>query len=88
MTLVHTDQSKYALKNMKNYGRNLEKIIRSTTSSSENLDEKCMKTRFNSDDDLPLKKTIELHNIITVVRSLFNDGSKHYSQIFLDIFTI
>ena len=69
---------------MKNYGRNLKKIIRSTTNSSDNYDEKYMKIRFNSDDDLPLKKTLELHNIIIVVRSLFNDGSKHYPQIFLD----
>ena len=33
-----------------------------------------MKFKFNSDDDLPLKKTLDLSNII-VVRSVFAEGS-------------
>ena len=33
-----------------------------------------MKFKFNSDDDLPLKKTLDLSNII-VVRSVFPEGS-------------
>ena len=37
-----------------------------------------MKIRFNSDGDSPLKKkTLELSNIITVVKSVFHDGSKY-----------
>ena len=30
-----------------------------------------MKLEFNSDDDLPLKKTLELYNMMIVVRSVF-----------------
>ena len=33
-----------------------------------------MKFKFNSDDDLPLKKTLDLSNII-VVRSVFPEES-------------
>ena len=33
-----------------------------------------MKFKFNSDDDLPLKKTLDLSNII-VVRSVFPEWS-------------
>ena len=35
-----------------------------------------MKTNFSSDDDLPLKKTLELHNMKTIVRALFPEGNK------------
>ena len=41
-----------------------------------------MKIKFNSDDDLPLKKTLELDNIITVVTSVFYDNIKYYLQFF------
>ena len=42
-----------------------------------------MKVRFNSDDDLPLKKTVELHNIIIVVRSNFHVEKINYRKVFL-----
>ena len=42
-----------------------------------------MKTKLNSDDDLGLKKTLELLNII-YVRSVFNYRNKYYPQVFLD----
>ena len=37
-----------------------------------------MKIKFNSDDDLSSKKTLELLNMVTVVRSVFNEGNKYY----------
>ena len=37
-----------------------------------------MKTEFSSDEDLPLKKTLELYNIVIVVRSFLNDDNKCY----------
>ena len=40
-----------------------------------------MKIKFNSGDDLPLKKSLELHNIIIVVRT---EDKKYYPQDFLD----
>ena len=43
-----------------------------------------MKIKFNSDDDLPARKTLELHNIIIVVRYLFHEGNKYYPQVLLD----
>ena len=33
-----------------------------------------MKIKFNSDDDLPLNKTLELHNMTIVVRVVFRKG--------------
>lgn len=37
-----------------------------------------------SDDDLPSKETLELHNLIEVVRSDFHEQNKYYLQVFLD----
>ena len=43
-----------------------------------------MKIKFNSDNELPLNKTIEIPSIIVVVQAIFNENNKHISQIFLD----
>ena len=43
-----------------------------------------MKIKFSSDDDLPLNKTIETHNVILVARAVFNENNKYYPQVFLD----
>ena len=43
-----------------------------------------MKIKFNSDDNLPLKKTLVFHNIMTVVTSIFHEGNRYYQQVLLD----
>ena len=45
-------------------------------------DEKYVKIKFNSDDNLPLNKILKLHNIIIVVRSVFQEDNKYYLQVF------
>ena len=42
-----------------------------------------MKIKFNSDDDLPLKKLLKFHLMTITIRSVFEDG-KLYPQVFLD----
>ena len=46
--------------------------MRSTRNNSDNYDTKYMKIKFNSDNDLALMKTLELYNMIIVVKSLFH----------------
>ena len=41
-----------------------------------------MKTKFNSDDDLPLKKLLKFHAVITFIRSVFEEGGKLHRPIF------
>ena len=43
-----------------------------------------MKIYFNSDDDLPLNKTIDINSITIVVRAVFHGNNKYYSQFILD----
>ena len=43
-----------------------------------------MKTKFDTNDDLPLNKTLKLHNMTLVIRSVFDKDGKFYPQIYLD----
>ena len=40
--------------------------------------------KFNSDDELPLNKTIGIPSMIIVVRVVFHENSKYYPHVFLD----
>ena len=54
-------------------------LIRSVTKSSHDYDEKYMKIKFNSDDELTLSKVIEIPSMIKVARAVFYKNSKYYS---------
>ena len=41
-----------------------------------------MKIKFNSDDDLPLNKAIEITSMTIVVRAIFLLNNKYYPQVF------
>ena len=43
-----------------------------------------MKIEFNSDADLPLNRILKLHNLTTIVKSVFEEDSKYYPQVSLD----
>ena len=42
-----------------------------------------VKIKFSSDDNLPLNKTLKLHNIAMIIRSVF-ENDKYYPQVFLN----
>ena len=42
------------------------------------------KIKFNTDDDLPLNKSLNLHILAIIVRSVFEDEGKSCPQIYLD----
>ena len=56
LTLVPNDENKGILKKYEKLWTKIRDLIRSITNNSDNYDEKCMKIKFNSDDDLLLKK--------------------------------
>ena len=43
-----------------------------------------MKTNFDSGDYLPLNKQLKFPKMTIIVRSVFEDDCKFYSQIYLD----
>ena len=52
--------------------------------NSDDYDEKYVNIKFNSDDELPLNKTIEIPSMIIIVRAVFNENNKYYLHVFLD----
>ena len=47
-------------------------------------DENHMKIKFNLDNDLPLKKTLDFCNMIRVVKVFFHEDNKYFPQVLLD----
>ena len=43
-----------------------------------------MKIKFNSDDELPLNKAIDIPSMIIVVRAVFHENKKCYPRVLLD----
>ena len=43
-----------------------------------------MKTKFDSDDDLPLNKPLKFHAMTIIIRSVYEEDGKSYPQVFLD----
>ena len=41
-----------------------------------------MKIKFDLDDELPLNKMIEITSMIIVVRAVFHENNKYYTQVF------
>ena len=46
-------------------------LIWSITNNSDNYDKKYMKIKIDSDDDLPLKKTLEVRNMVLMLDLFF-----------------
>ena len=40
-----------------------------------------MKTKFNSDEELPPNKTIEIPSMVVVVRAIFLQNNKYYPEV-------
>ena len=41
-----------------------------------------MKIKFSSDDTLSLNKTLKLYMLTVIVRSVFEEDGKYYTQVF------
>ena len=41
-----------------------------------------MKIKLNSDEELPINKTIEIPTITIVARTVFNENNKRYPQVY------
>ena len=71
LTLVHTNESKEKMKIFEELCIKIRDLIKSITKNSDDYDEKYMKIKFNSDNELPLNKTIEIPTMAIVVRAVF-----------------
>ena len=49
-----------------------------------NIQRTIKKFKFNSDDNLPLNKTLKFHTITVTIRCVFSEDNKLYPQVLLD----
>ena len=82
LTLVPTNESKEKIKKYEELWIKIGDLIRSITKKLDDYDEKHMKIKFNSNDELPLNKTKEIPTITIVVRAIFLENNKYYPQVF------
>ena len=79
--LVRTDKSKDTLKTYEDLWNKIRALVRSVTNDSDDYDRKYMKIKLTSDGDsddyFPLKKTLELYNMVMVLRSVFREAKKY-----------
>ena len=79
LTLVPTNKRKEKINNEELWIK-IRDLIRSVTKNSDDYVEKCIKIKLDSDDKLPLNKTIEIPVMVIVVRAIFYENSKYYPQ--------
>ena len=84
MTLVPTNESKEIITKYEELLNKIRDLFRSITKKSDDYVESYMKIKFNSDDELSLNKTMEIHSMIIIVRAVFYENNKYYPQFFLD----
>ena len=75
LTLVPANESNEKIKRYEELWSKIRDLIRSVTENSDDYDEKYIKIKFNSDDELLLNKTIEIPSITIVIRSIFIENS-------------
>ena len=77
-----TGENKELLKTCNDIFNGISDKIKETSSGKCDYEKDYMKIKFNSDDNLPLNKPLKFH--LTTIRSVFEEDSKLYSQVFLD----
>ena len=66
LTLVPTNESKEKILKYEELWSKIGDLIRSMTKNSDDYDQEYMKMKFNSDDELPLNKMIEIPRAVSL----------------------
>ena len=82
--LVPNNECKEKIKKYEELWSTIKDLIRLINKNSDDYDEKYLKIIFNSDDKLPVNKTVEIPTMTIVVRVVFHENNKYYPQVFLD----
>ena len=84
LALVPSNESKEIIQKYGEMWSKIRDLIRSITKNSDDYDEKYMKITFDLDDELPLNKATEIHNLTIAFRAVFHENNRYYLQFFLD----
>ena len=78
------DEKKELIKKYNYVFNGIRDKIREINSGVCDYEKDCMKTKFNSDDDLPLNKPLKFCLMTITIRPVFEEDGKLYPQVFLD----
>ena len=85
MNIADTDRNSEMLKKYADVWNGVKDSIKELNSSELGKNDKdYMKIIFNSDDDIPLNKVLNLLTITVIIRNIFEKNAEYYPQIFLD----
>ena len=84
MIFDFTDENKELLKKYQDVWNGIKNKIKVISSGECDYEKDLMKIKFNSDDDLPLNKLLKFHAVTIIIRSVFEEDGKLYSQVFWD----
>ena len=80
-----TDENEEVLKKYTDFWDGIKnKIEKINDSKKGEYGKDFMKIKFNTDDNLPLNKPLKLQLLTIIVRCIFEEDSKFYSQLYLD----
>ena len=82
LTLVSTDKNKEVLTKYAELWDRIKDSIEKINNKSGEYGKDFIKIKFNSDDSLPLNKTLKLQNMVIIVRSVFEENDKYYPLVF------
>ena len=78
------DENKELLKKYNDVFNGIRNKIKKISGDECDYEKDYMKIKFNSDDDLPLNKPLNFHNMTITIRSVYKKDDKLYPQVFLD----
>ena len=79
-----TDENKELLINYNDISNEIRNKIGEINSNECNYEKDHMKIKFNTDDELPLNKSLKFHLMTITIRHVFEEDGKFYPQVFLD----
>ena len=79
-----TDENKELLKKCNDVFNGIRDKIKEINSGQCYYEKDDMKTKFNSDDNLPLNKPLKFCLMTITIRSFFEEDGKLYPQVYLD----
>ena len=85
LVFYSTDENKKVLKKYAKLWDRIKNEIEAINGGKQGeYSEDFIKIKFDTDDNLPLNKTLKLHNMTISIRSVFEKDGKFYQQIYLD----
>ena len=79
-----TDENKELLKKCNDVFNGISDKIKEINSNECDYEKDYIKTKFNSDDDLPLNKSLKFRLMTITIRHVFEEDGKLFPQVFLD----